>query len=163
MTARPRRRADWAVTNGRFAATVSWRRRRKTAAGTRVRVFAIRVGPKNKARSPDDLIPGDGGRVELALSDLDQPVIKVVFPVVVEGPEESSPVTFGRLRGAVITFSAEPSGIRIATYDLSEEFDRDRAVVAGEIVRADENWRFRAMGHAWDGGLDAIRRDYGIK
>jgi hypothetical protein len=146
----------------RFAATVTWRPGRKTASGTTVQVFAIRVGPSAKALSADDLIAGERGRVEVALPELETRVTKVAFAVVAEGPDGERPLTFGRLRGAVIAFTTEPGCAVIATYDLTEEFDRDGAVVPGEIVRSEDCWRFRPMGHAWDGGLAAIRRDYGI-
>ena len=50
----------------------------------------------------------------------------------------------------------------IARYDLSEDASTETAMVFGELYRAGEEWKFRAVGAGWASGLAGIAKDYGV-
>ena len=47
-------------------------------------------------------------------------------------------------------------------YDLTEDYDRESAVVSGELYRHNGGWKFRAVGQGYNGGLAALCKSYGI-
>ncbi len=67
--------------------------------------------------------------------------------------------TFGQVRNAFVQIVA--SGKTLVRYDLGEDFATDVVVVAGELYRANGEWKFRAVGQGYD-DLAKVARDYGV-
>jgi hypothetical protein len=51
----------------------------------------------------------------------------------------------------------------LARYDLSEDASIETAMVFGELYRNNDEWKFKAIGQGYAGGLAAVARDYGVK
>lgn len=47
-------------------------------------------------------------------------------------------------------------------FDLSEDFSTETAIVVAEIYRHNGEWKFKAVGSGYNGGLAALCRQYGI-
>ena len=47
-------------------------------------------------------------------------------------------------------------------YDLSEDASTETAMLFGEIYRRGGEWKFRAVGQGFAGGLAAMARNYGV-
>ena len=47
-------------------------------------------------------------------------------------------------------------------YDLGEDFSTETAVIFGEVYRYSGEWKFRAVGQGYVGGLGAVARSYGV-
>ena len=56
----------------------------------------------------------------------------------------------------------ELSNIEIARYDLSEDASTETAMIFGELYRHGAEWKFRAVGQGYVGGLAAMATQYGI-
>jgi tellurium resistance protein TerD len=50
----------------------------------------------------------------------------------------------------------------IARYDLSEDSSTETAMVFGELYRNGSDWKFRAVGQGFAGGLAALATSYGV-
>lgn len=50
----------------------------------------------------------------------------------------------------------------IARFDLSEDASTETAMVFGEVYRYNNEWKFRAIGQGFSGGLAALEKNYGI-
>jgi tellurium resistance protein TerD len=50
----------------------------------------------------------------------------------------------------------------IARFDLSEDLSVETAMIFGEIYRRNNEWKFRAVGQGYAGGLAALARRYGV-
>ncbi len=50
----------------------------------------------------------------------------------------------------------------IARFDLSEESSTETAMVFGEVYRNGAEWKFRAVGQGFKGGLGPLARSYGV-
>ena len=50
----------------------------------------------------------------------------------------------------------------VMRYDLEEDFSRETAIVVGELYRKDGDWRFKAIGEGFNGGLAALCANFGI-
>ena len=69
---------------------------------------------------------------------------------------------FGMIKNAYIRLVNEETGKELCRYDLTEDYDRESAVVFGELYRHNGGWKFRAVGQGYNGGLAALCKSYGI-
>ncbi|MDD5276107.1 MAG: TerD family protein [Methylovulum sp.] len=106
---------------------------------------------------------GDGDdeviRVELAKipADLD----KVVFTVTIYDAETRKQ-NFGQVNHAYIRIVNEDGGQEIARYDLSEDASIETAMIFGEIYRIGTEWKFKAVGQGFAGGLGPLATSFGV-
>lgn len=70
---------------------------------------------------------------------------------------------FGQVRNAYIRVMVDDTAQKeLARYDLSEDASTETAMVFGEVYRHGEEWKFRAIGQGYQGGLSAMCRQYGV-
>ncbi len=56
----------------------------------------------------------------------------------------------------------DDNGTEIARYDLSEDASTETAMVFGEVYRSGEEWKFRAVGQGFNGGLGPLASSFGV-
>ena len=54
------------------------------------------------------------------------------------------------------------SGIEIVRYDLAEDYSTETAMVFGELYRYNQEWKFRAVGQGYSGGLRTMCSQFGV-
>jgi tellurium resistance protein TerD len=54
------------------------------------------------------------------------------------------------------------SGAEVTRYDLSEDASVETALIFGELYRHNNEWKFRAVGQGYTGGLAPLARSFGI-
>ena len=69
---------------------------------------------------------------------------------------------FGMVENAYIRVLDEETGEQLLRYDLSEDFSTETAIVVGEIYRRNNEWKFKAVGSGYNGGLETLCYTYGI-
>lgn len=69
---------------------------------------------------------------------------------------------FGMVNNAYVRVADEETGEELIRYDLSEDFSTETAIVVAEIYRKNGEWKFKAVGSGYNGGLAALCRQYGI-
>ena len=69
---------------------------------------------------------------------------------------------FGMVNNAYVRVADEETGEELIRYDLSEDFSTETAIVVAEIYKKNEEWKFKAVGSGYNGGLAALCRQYGI-
>ena len=47
-------------------------------------------------------------------------------------------------------------------YELNEDFSLETGIIAGELYRKDNEWRFNAVGSGYENGLTTIGRTFGL-
>jgi tellurium resistance protein TerD len=62
---------------------------------------------------------------------------------------------FGQVRNAFVEVINEGTGEVVARYDLSEDFSIETCVVIGELYNHNGDWKFKAVGAGYGGGLDS--------
>lgn len=106
---------------------------------------------------------GDGDdeavKVNLPLVNID--VDKIVFVVTIHDAQNRRQ-NFGQVAGAFIRVVNDETGSEIARYDLSEDASTETAMLFGELYRNGQEWKFRAVGQGYAGGLAAVCAQYGI-
>jgi tellurium resistance protein TerD len=51
----------------------------------------------------------------------------------------------------------------IARFDLSEDGSVETSLVFGEVYRNGSDWKFKAVGQGYQGGLGALASSFGVK
>ena len=104
---------------------------------------------------------GDDESLKINLASIPADVEKVVFTVTIHDAEARRQ-NFGQVANAFIRVVNELSNIEIARYDLSEDASTETAIIFGELYRHGAEWKFRAVGQGYVGGLAAMATQYGI-
>lgn len=104
---------------------------------------------------------GDDETVTINLPGVEAGVKRVVFAVTIH-EAESRKQNFGMVRNAFMRVLNKDSGTELARYDLSEDYSTETAMIFGEIYRSGEEWKFKAVGQGFSGGLSALAKDHGV-
>ena len=104
---------------------------------------------------------GDDEQIKIDLSRVPAEVQTVSFTVTIHDAEARRQ-SFGQVRNAFIRLVNEQSNNEIVRFDLGEDFSTETAVIFAEIYRNNNEWKFRAVGQGFAGGLGALARNYGI-
>jgi tellurium resistance protein TerD len=104
---------------------------------------------------------GDDEQVKVNLAGLAENVKKIVFSVTIhEG--ESRNQNFGQVGNAFIRVVNTANDGELARYDLSEDASTETAMLFGELYRHNADWKFRALGSGFAGGLGAMASSMGV-
>ena len=104
---------------------------------------------------------GDDEKLSVDLTKLPSNVAKVIFAVTIyEGQARKQ--NFGQVGSAYIRVVNDSNGSEVARYDLSEDSSTETAMVFGELYRNGTEWKFRAIGQGFAGGLGPLASSYGV-
>lgn len=126
----------------------------------------------NNATSPDGSVAhqgdnrtgdgeGDDEQVKIALGNVPADVKKAIFAVTIYDAETRKQ-NFGMVSNAYIRIVNEDNNTEIARYDLSEDASTETAMVFGELYRHNGEWKFKAVGQGFAGGLSALASQHGV-
>lgn len=104
---------------------------------------------------------GDDESMKVDLSKVPAEITKVAFTVTIHDAEARRQ-NFGQVANAFIRVVNDVTGTEIVRYDLAEDYSTETAMVFGELYRNNEEWKFRAVGQGYAGGLKAMCDQYGI-
>ena len=104
---------------------------------------------------------GDDESVKVDLTLVPTDVDKVVFSVTIH-EAEARKQNFGQVSRAYIRVVNQDGGQEIARYDLSEDASVETAMIFGEIYRNGADWKFRAVGQGFAGGLGPLAASFGV-
>lgn len=104
---------------------------------------------------------GDDETVTIDLAAVPADVEKISFVVTIhEG--ESRKQNFGMVSKSFIRCVNADGNAEIARFDLSEDGSVETAMIFGEIYRAGAEWKFKAVGQGFKGGLGPLARSFGV-
>jgi len=69
---------------------------------------------------------------------------------------------FGMVREAFVRVVNSVSGVEIVRFDLSEDYSTETALIFAEIYQHNGEWKFKAVGQGYSGGLAALAIQYGV-
>ena len=69
---------------------------------------------------------------------------------------------FGMVRDAFVRLVNADSDQEVLRFDLSEDYSTETAMVFGEIYRRGGEWKFRAVGQGYAGGLYSLCMQHGV-
>ena len=104
---------------------------------------------------------GDDEQVKVDLSLVPATVEKISFTVTINEAAERNQ-NFGQVQNAYIRVLNESSNEELIRYDLGEDFSIEAAVIVAEIYRHSGEWKFNAIGSGFQGGLEALCKNFGV-
>ncbi|WP_406348791.1 TerD family protein [Streptomyces sp. NBC_01597] len=114
----------------------------------------------NQPKSPEESIQllgaqaGDSESFRVTLDKIPAQIQKLSFTATLDGAGQMSQIAPGHIRIVA-------GGEEVARYSFNgSEFSTERAVMLGDFYLKDV-WRFAAVGQGFDGGLDALLKNFG--
>lgn len=104
---------------------------------------------------------GDDEAIKVFLEKVPGYVQRLVVAVTIHDAE-SRRQNFGQVREAFIRLVNLDNDQEVARFDLSEDYSTETAMVFGEIYRHNNEWKFKAVGQGYSGGLHALATAHGV-
>jgi tellurium resistance protein TerD len=104
---------------------------------------------------------GDDEAVKVNLAAVPADVQKVSVAVTIHDGEARNQ-NFGMVSNAFIRVVNDANGREIARYDLTEDYSVETALIFGEVYRHNDEWKFRAVGQGFKGGLGPLATHFGV-
>lgn len=104
---------------------------------------------------------GDAEEIKVDLDKVPAHIQRLVVSVTIYDADVRRQ-NFGQVGGAFIRIVDQDGGVEIARFDLSEDYSTETAMIFGEIYRRDSEWKFRAVGQGYTGGLEALCGQFGV-
>lgn len=104
---------------------------------------------------------GDDESIKVDLSKVPADVQTLAVTVTIHD-YEARRQSFGQVANAFIRIVNEDNSAEVVRYDLTEDYSTETAMVFGELYRHNGDWKFRAVGQGYAGGLGAMAAQYGL-
>ncbi|MDO4896436.1 MAG: TerD family protein [Moraxella sp.] len=104
---------------------------------------------------------GDDEVIKVDLTRLSPEIEKIAITVTIHDAQARGQ-NFGQVANAFIRVVNEQTGAEVVRFDLAEDYSIETAMVFGEVYRHNGEWKFRAVGQGYGGGLGAMCAQYGI-
>jgi tellurium resistance protein TerD len=104
---------------------------------------------------------GDDEAIRIDLSRVPTDINKLVFTVTIHEAEQRRQ-NFGMVSTAFIRLVNDDTNNEVVRYDLSEDASTETAMIFGEIYRHNNEWKFRAVGQGYAGGLGPLASSFGV-
>ena len=105
---------------------------------------------------------GDDEAIKVDLSKVPADIDRIAFTVTIH-EAETRKQNFGQVRGAFIRIVNQDNNSEVARYDLAEDASTETAMIFAELYRNGSEWKFRAVGQGFNGGLKPLAESYGLK
>lgn len=105
---------------------------------------------------------GDDEVIKVDLSRVSPDIDKIAITVTIHDATARGQ-NFGQISNAFIRVVNEVTGVEVVRFDLAEDYSVETAMVFGEVYRHNDEWKFRAVGQGYSGGLAAMCHQYGIQ
>lgn len=123
------------------------------------------ANPDGVVRHQGDNLTGDGDGddevIEVDILRVPEHIQKISFSVSIHEAAQRRQ-TFGMVDNAYIRVVNKADGKELARYDLTEDGSTETAMIFGELYRHNGDWKFRAVGQGFAGGLGPLAVHYGV-
>lgn len=104
---------------------------------------------------------GDDEKITVDLTNVPADIDRISVGVTIH-EAEARKQNFGMVAKAYIRCLNGDGNTEIARFDLSEDGSTETAMIFGEIYRSGSEWKFKAIGQGFQGGLGPLARSFGI-
>lgn len=105
---------------------------------------------------------GDDEAIKVHLDKVPSAVERLVVAVTIH-EADARRQNFGMVSGAFIRLVNIDNDQEIVRFDLTEDASVETAMIFGEVYRHSGEWKFRAVGQGYAGGLRALAVAHGIQ
>lgn len=104
---------------------------------------------------------GDDETMTVHLEKVPVSVKRILFCVTIDDAERRRQ-NFGQVSDSFMRIVNLESDIEIARFDLTEDYSTETAMIFGEIYRHNDEWKFKAVGQGFVGGLESMCKQFGV-
>ncbi|WP_159981554.1 MULTISPECIES: TerD family protein [unclassified Novosphingobium] len=104
---------------------------------------------------------GDDEVVAVTLDQVPAEILRLSFAVTIHDADARRQ-NFGMISNAFIRVLNADGGTEIARYDLSEDASTETAMIFGDLYRHNGEWKFKAIGQGYAGGLGPLASSFGV-
>ena len=104
---------------------------------------------------------GDDESLLVDLSKVATDIDKIVITVTIHDADQRRQ-NFGQVSNAFIRLVNSETNVEVVRFDLAEDASTEAAMVFGELYSNGGEWKFRAVGQGYAGGLRALGQQYGV-
>ena len=104
---------------------------------------------------------GDDEAIKVDLSKVPAEIDKIAFTVTIHDAEVRRQ-SFGQVSNAFIRIVNQDTNVEVARYDLAEDASTETAMIFAELYRHGSEWKFRAVGQGFKGGLKPLAEGFGL-
>lgn len=104
---------------------------------------------------------GDDEEILVDLKLMPNHIQKIAVAVTIYEAKERRQ-NLGQVSNSYIRVLSSENEEEILRYDLGEEFSIETAIVACELYKYNGEWKFSAVGSGFEGGLEALCKNYGL-
>lgn len=104
---------------------------------------------------------GDDEQIKVHLDKIPSAISRLAITVTIHDAAARKQ-NFGQISDAFIRIVNADNDVEIARFDLSEDYSTETAMIFGEIYRHNGEWKFKAVGQGYSGGLEAMCHQYGV-
>jgi tellurium resistance protein TerD len=104
---------------------------------------------------------GDDESIMVDLMKVPAEVDRIAVAVTIHDADARSQ-NFGMVSNAFIRVVNAETNNEVTRYDLSEDASVETAMIFGEVYRHGTDWKFRAVGQGYKGGLGPLASSFGV-
>ncbi|NEV64755.1 TerD family protein [Thiorhodococcus minor] len=104
---------------------------------------------------------GDDEAIHVTLSKVPPEIQRLVIVVTIHDAEARKQ-SFGQVSNAFVRIVNRDNNQEVVRFDLSEDYSTETAMIFGEIYRHSGDWKFKAVGQGYAGGLRALALQHGV-
>ncbi|HMW73305.1 MAG TPA: TerD family protein, partial [Cellvibrionaceae bacterium] len=104
---------------------------------------------------------GDDEMLSIRLAKIPLEISRLVVAVTIHEAEARGQ-NFGKVEDAFIRLVNLDTGTELARFDLTEDYSNQTALIFGELYRAGDDWKFKAVGQGFAGDLRALALLHGV-
>lgn len=104
---------------------------------------------------------GDDEAIKIDLSKVPADVQRIAICVTIHDAE-SKRQNFGMVSNAFVRVVNSDGDKEVARYDLAEDASTETAMIFAEIYRNGAEWKFKAIGQGFAGGLAPLCKNFGV-
>ncbi|NEX19146.1 TerD family protein [Thiorhodococcus mannitoliphagus] len=104
---------------------------------------------------------GDDEALKIDLEQVPEAIKRILVCVTIHEAEARSQ-NFGQVSDAFMRIANLDDDHEIARFDLSEDYSTETAMIFGEVYRRGDEWKFKAVGQGFAGGLEALCHQFGV-
>ncbi|MDY7575101.1 TerD family protein [Actimicrobium sp. CCI2.3] len=105
---------------------------------------------------------GDDEALKVLLDSVPPEITRLVVAVTIHDADLRKQ-NFGMVEDAYIRIVNLETRAEIVRFDLSEDYSTQTAMVFAEVYRHQGEWKFKAVGQGYAGGLEAVAKQLGVQ
>jgi tellurium resistance protein TerD len=104
---------------------------------------------------------GDDEALKINLDKVPASIKRIVIGVTIHEADIRKQ-NFGQVSDAFMRIVNLDNDIEIARFDLAEDYSTETAMIFGEVYNHNGEWKFKAVGQGFSGGLESMCRQFGV-